>query len=130
MVTIMLDFCINLSLLTVRNAMEERRKREYEKYCSSCASIIHIDAEICPKCGVRVSNHAKGDFIDSHRTWLVVLLLCIFIGPLGLHRFYVGKIGTGVLMLLTAGGLGIWVIVDLIMIVTGNFTDKDGYKIS
>jgi len=59
-----------------------------------------------------------------------VLLLCLFIGPLGLHRFYVGKIGTGILMILTAGGLGIWVIVDLVMIVTGNFTDKDGYKIS
>ncbi len=110
--------------------MEERRKREYEKYCSACGSIIHIDAQTCPKCGVRVANHAGDDFVESHRTWIIVLLLCIFIGPLGLHRFYVGKTGTGILMLLTAGGLGIWVIIDLIMIVTGNFTDKDGYRIS
>jgi RNA polymerase subunit RPABC4/transcription elongation factor Spt4 len=109
--------------------MEQRRKESYEKYCSSCGAVIHIDAEVCPHCGVR-SRDNRGDFVDNHRTWLIVLLMCLFIGPLGLHRFYVGKIGTGILMILTAGGLGIWVIVDLVMIVTGNFTDKDGYKIS
>ncbi|MCH8981163.1 TM2 domain-containing protein [candidate division KSB1 bacterium] len=41
-----------------------------------------------------------------------------------LHRFYVGKIGTGILQLITLGGLGIWALVDFIMIVTGNFKDK------
>lgn len=60
------------------------------------------------------------------RDWLTALLLCIFVGWLGIHRFYVGKIGTGVLMLLTAGGCGIWTIIDLIMIITGAFTDKEG----
>lgn len=54
------------------------------------------------------------------------ILLCFFLGALGLHRFYVGKIGTGILMLLTFGGLGIWVIIDFVMIVIGKFTDKQG----
>lgn len=42
------------------------------------------------------------------------------------HRFYVGKIGTGILYWLTLGGLGIWVIVDIIMIASNTFTDKEG----
>jgi TM2 domain-containing membrane protein YozV len=54
------------------------------------------------------------------------ILLCFFLGALGLHRFYVGKIGTGILMILTLGGLGIWVIIDFVMIVIGKFTDKEG----
>lgn len=57
---------------------------------------------------------------------VVVLLLSIFLGGLGVHRFYVGKIGTGLLMLFTAGGAGIWYIVDIIVIATGHFTDKQG----
>ncbi len=62
----------------------------------------------------------------SPKSRLATLLLCIFLGYLGIHRFYVGKVGTGVAMILTAGGCGIWVIVDFIMIVTGSFTDFDG----
>ena len=69
------------------------------------------------------------DAIDLHRTWIVTLLLCVFLGGIGGHRFYVGKIGTGILMLLTGGGFGIWWLIDLIMIIVGSFTDKDGYQI-
>jgi TM2 domain-containing membrane protein YozV len=52
--------------------------------------------------------------------------MCFFVGFLGVHRFYVGKVGTGILMLLTFGGFGIWALVDFIMILMGKFTDKHG----
>lgn len=62
----------------------------------------------------------------SSQNWLVALLLCIFLGTLGIHRFYVGKIGTGILMLLTAGLFGVLWIIDIIMISIGGFTDRNG----
>lgn len=65
----------------------------------------------------------------SEKGFVPTVLLCFFLGGFGIHRFYVGKVGTGILMLLTLGGLGIWTIVDFIMIVCGNFTDKNGQTI-
>lgn len=64
--------------------------------------------------------------MKSEKEWLVTLLLCLFVGTFGIHRFYVGKIGTGILQIITLGGCGIWTLIDLIMIITGNFKDKDG----
>ena len=69
--------------------------------------------------------------METDKRILPVLLLCFFLGGLGVHRFYVGKIGTGILMIVTIGGFcGIWVLIDFIMIVTGNFKDKEGRKIT
>ncbi len=62
----------------------------------------------------------------SDKSNTVAALLCFFIGFLGVHRFYVGKIGTGILMLLTLGGLGIWNLIDFIIIIMQKFTDKEG----
>jgi len=66
----------------------------------------------------------------SSRSRMVALLLCFFFGLFGAHRFYVGKIGTGILMICTiGGGFGIWVGIDLIFIVLGSFRDKQGKRI-
>ena len=67
---------------------------------------------------------------SSQQDWFVALLLCFFIGIIGAHRFYVGKIGTGVLMVSTLGGLGIWTFIDLILIIVGKFKNKDGEVLS
>lgn len=64
--------------------------------------------------------------MQSEKEWLVTILLSVFLGTLGIHRFYVGKIGTGILQLITLGGCGVWTLIDIIMIATGNFKDKDG----
>jgi len=62
----------------------------------------------------------------SNKKMVTACLLCFFLGGLGIHRFYVGKAGTGILMILTLGGLGIWVIIDFVMILTGGFKDSEG----
>lgn len=61
---------------------------------------------------------------------MVLALVCFFLGYLGVHRFMTGKVGTGILMILTVGGFGIWIWIDLIMILMGKFTDKNGNPIT
>jgi TM2 domain-containing membrane protein YozV len=66
---------------------------------------------------------------NSPKGFVPTILLCFFLGTFGIHRFYVGRIGTGIVQLLTLGGLGIWALVDFIMVVTGNFKDGQGLPI-
>lgn len=65
----------------------------------------------------------------AKKGWFLALM-CLFFGYLGVHRFLVGKVGTGILWLFTGGLFGIGLLVDLIMILCGSFTDKAGHKIS
>ena len=65
----------------------------------------------------------------SPKSRLAAALLAWFLGVLGIHRFYVGKVGTGLLMLVTLGGLGIWALIDFIVILVGSFKDKEGRRL-
>ena len=62
----------------------------------------------------------------SEKSRTTAILLCFFLGGIGVHRFYAGKTGTGVVQLLTLGGMGIWTLIDLIMIIVGKFRDAEG----
>ncbi len=105
-------------------------------YCSACGKQIHESAPTCPGCGApqQVARPAVATVpvvapVTDKRI-LPAALLCFVVGVFGAHRFYVGKIGTAVLMLVTIGGLGVWTLIDFILIVTGSFKDSNGVRIT
>lgn len=107
-------------------------------FCKNCGAEIPENAVVCIKCGVAVSITP----VKSPCSFVATLLLCFFLGGLGIHRFYVGKTGTGIAMLVMCIlgiipfigwllwiALGVWVLVDFIMIIVGSFTDSKGLPI-
>jgi hypothetical protein len=99
-------------------------------FCHSCGTEINANQAVCVKCGVAVNQAPTGQVGQigpvSDKEWLPALLLAFFVGCFGVHRFYTGHIGIGVVQLLTFGGCGIWALIDFIMIITGSFTDVNG----
>ena len=113
-------------------------------FCKNCGKEIEDGAKFCPSCGAtqEVANHehsspapvprwegadeAKGK--SSSKSRLIAALLAFFLGWLGIHRFYVGKVGTGILQILTCWCFigEIWALIDFIFILCGNFKDKQG----
>lgn len=76
---------------------------------------------------VNTNNNAGNLGMVSPKSRLVSLLLCLFLGAFGIHRFYVGKIGTGIIWLFTLGFMGFGVLIDFILILLGSFRDKNGF---
>ena len=97
-------------------------------FCRACGRPIDPRAVVCPHCGVAtgVGVPFAGPYDPQARSWIVALLLSVFLGSLGVDRFYLGKIGTGILKLITLGGLGIWWLIDVILIATGTMRDANG----
>ena len=89
-------------------------------FCKKCGKEIDDEAVICPHCGCKAKD------VEGEKSWLVTLLLCIFLGYLGVHRFYTGHIAIGVVQLITVGGCGIWTLIDFILIVCDKFKTADG----
>ena len=105
------------------------------KYCKHCASPIDKDCVICPKCGKQVeeisqaqpnivinnsnenvnTNIAGAGYRKACNKW-ISFLLCLFLGFVGGHKFYEGKIGMGILYIFTLGLLGIGWLIDMIVI--------------
>jgi|UniRef100_A0A7V6CN81 RNA polymerase subunit RPABC4/transcription elongation factor Spt4 len=99
------------------------------KYCQNCGSEVNPEAEICIKCGARLLTEKRKIKEEGQKDWLVALLLSIFLGNLGIDRFYLGYIGLGILKLLTFGGFGIWWLIDLILIATNRMKDAEGREL-
>lgn len=106
------------------------------KYCEYCGNKIVADAVICPNCGKQVEELKSSEEKTSPQVIInntnisgvngrkcdkwVAILLCIFLGFLGGHKFYEGKGGMGIIYILTCGFLGIGIIIDLIVLLFRN----------
>jgi len=110
------------------------------KYCKFCGSIIDVECVVCPKCGKQIeelktaaphagvanpgvvitNNNIAGAYgaypMGVPKDKWIALVLCLFLGYLGAHKFYEGKIGVGILYILTVGLFGIGIIVDFIVL--------------
>ncbi|HPE14809.1 MAG TPA: NINE protein [Bacilli bacterium] len=111
------------------------------RFCANCGKELPEGADVCIECGKTVVKenmqsptvnvNVQTNSTDvSPKSRLAAFLLCTFLGGLGVHRFYVGKVGTGILWLLTCGVFGIGVLIDWIMILCGSFKDNDGKVIT
>jgi len=122
--------CIHCGVATAPKSAPPRTAPPGMMYCRHCGAQIVREAYVCVHCGVKVGSALdpleRALFPALGKSWAVALLLCIFFGALGLHRFYVGKIVTGIVLLITLGGFGIWWIIDLIRIAIGSFDDDEG----
>lgn len=97
-------------------------------YCQYCGNEVSEKAVICVDCGCQLkpNNFAGSSNAVEGKDWLTTLLLCIFLGGLGIHRFYTGSTAIGVVQLLTLGCCGIWTLIDFIMILTDAYKDGEG----
>lgn len=94
-------------------------------YCSNCGQSVDDKAVICVTCGVAL-HPVCGSYDPTSKDWLMTLLLCLFLGVFGVHRFYTGHTLIGVLQLLTGGGCGIWALIDFVLIAADSYKDSNG----
>jgi hypothetical protein len=74
----------------------------------------------------QVKKAIRQPVIETDKDQLVALILCIMVGWMGIHRMYLGYYGIGIIQLLTLGCCGLWTLLDMIRIITGNLQPKEG----
>jgi TM2 domain-containing membrane protein YozV len=110
-------------------------------FCKNCGKEIADGTKFCSFCGAsqedsevkKAETPAPKNPNVSKKSRTVAALLAFLLGGIGVHRFYVGKTGTGILQIILTFCFGIgyiWALIDLIIILCGNFKDKEGLLIS
>ncbi len=116
-------------------------------FCKKCGKEVDDGSKFCPYCGEDLQGanetYTKTEFYSASGSkistnggsdksrGLALIFACLgFFVVAGIHRFYVGKIGTGILWLLTGGLFGIGTLIDVIMLATGSFTDIEGHPLT
>ena len=97
-------------------------------FCQTCGFATQAGDVLCPKCGAKLNRLAEAEPSVSAKSRLATALLAVLpalVGFNGIHRLYLGKYITAILMFLTLGGLGIWTIIDLVAILRGKMKDKE-----
>lgn len=67
---------------------------------------------------------------SKQKSFSIAYILSLVFGVFGIDRFYLGYVGLGILKLFTLGGIGVWYLIDIILILTGNMKDKDGRSLA
>jgi len=116
----------------VLHALEKEPALRYQQASQVKTAVETIAGSPPPFAPAPVAAAAllAGDNDPSDKIILPAFLLAFFFGPFGAHRFYVGKVGTGLLQLFTCGGLGIWATIDWILLACKVFTDADGRRMT
>lgn len=95
------------------------------KFCPHCNGEINIDATRCKHCKKWLNETS-----NKPKNFLETMLLCYFLGAMGIHRFYTGYYVIGIIQLLTIGGCGIWSLIDTISICVNSYKDSNGIPLN
>lgn len=121
---VLISGIVNFAAFPVDKSSKEKIEQiQLDKIEENSQQFFHINTSVS---NIDVENSSTPSALDSGKSQLVALILVIFVGVLGIHRFYLGYTGIGIIQLLTCGGCGIWALIDLIMIATGELKPKDG----